>query len=136
MVRGSDTRDVDLAIGAKRLAASRAFLKQARLSAEAATDSYERAAAVSSAALAAIAGADAVCALKLRQVSKGDHAHAPTLLRQVIGAGDAANALQRLMSQKAAVQYLAESVTPQKLAAALRQAQTVVDFADRLFRER
>ncbi|HYO18098.1 MAG TPA: hypothetical protein VES02_05455 [Dermatophilaceae bacterium] len=136
MARGSETRDVDLAFGEKRLHAAHAYVKQARLSAEAATDSYERASAVSSAVLAAIAAADATCALKLRQVSKGDHAQAHTLLRQVVGAGDAANGLQRLVSQKASVQYLAESVTASKLEAALRQAQIVVDFADRLYRER
>lgn len=128
MARGSETRDVDLAFGEKRLHAAHAYMKQARLSAEAATDSYERASAVSS--------ADAACALKLRQVRKGDHAQAHTLLGQVVGAGDAARGLQRLVSQKAAVQYLAESVTAPKLEAALRQAQTVVDFADRQYRER
>ena len=67
MARGSETRDVELASGERRLHA----------------------------------------------------AHA--LLRQVVGAGDAASALQRLVSQKAAVQYLAESVTTSKLAAAHRQ---------------
>jgi len=123
-------------LGEKRLRAAHAYLKQARLSSDAATDSYDLASAVSSAVLAAIAAADAACALKVRQVWKGDHAHAHTLLRQVVGAGDAANALQRLVSQKAAVQYLAESVTASKLEAALRQAQVVVDFADRLYTER
>ena len=136
MARRVDTRDVDLAFGVKRLHAADAFLKQARLSAQAATDEYERASAVSSAVLAAIAGADAVCALRMRMVWKGDHAQAHTLLRQVSGAGDAANALQCVVSHKTAVQYLAESVTPAKLDTALRQAQTVVDFADRLYRER
>lgn len=136
MARGSETRDVELAFAERRLHAAHAYLRQARLSADAATDEYERASAVSSAVLAAIAAADAACALKLRQVWKGDHSQAHTLLRQVVGAGDAANALQRLVSQKAAVQCLAESVTTSKLAASLKQAQTVVDFAERLYRER
>lgn len=136
MARGSDTRDVDLAFGEKRLNAAHAYLRQARLSSEEATDSYDRASAVSSAVLAAIAGADAVCALRLRQVWKGDHTQAHTLLRKVSGAGDAANALQRVVSQKAAVQYLAESVTPTKVQTALRQPQAVVDFGDRIYRER
>lgn len=136
MARGSDTRDVDRTFGEKRLHAAHAYLKQARITAETATNSHERASAVSSAILAAIAAADAACALKLRQVWKGEHAQAHTLLRQVVGAGDAANALQRLVGQKAAVQYLAEAVTATKLEAALRQGQTVVDFADRLETER
>jgi hypothetical protein len=136
MPRGSDTRDVDRAYGEKRLRAANSFLKQARLSADAATDSYDRASAVSSAVLAAIAGADAGCALRLGQVWKGDHSQAHTLLRQVVGAGEAAKALQRLVSQKTDVQYLAQSVTQTKLDTALRQARVVVDFADRLNRER
>lgn len=73
---------------------------------------------------------------RLRQVWRGDHSQAHTLLRQVVGAGDAANALQRVVRHKAAVQYLAESVTASTLEAALRQAQTVVDFADHIHRER
>ena len=136
MARRTDTRDVDLAFGEKRLNAAHAYLKQARLRAQAATDAYERASAVSSAVLAAIAASDAVCALRMRMVWKGDHAQARSLLRQVTGARDAATALQRVVSHKTAVQYLAESITPAKLDSALRQAQIAVDFADRLYRER
>lgn len=136
MARRDNTRDVDLAFGVKRLHAAHAYLKQARLSAQAATDEYERASAVSSAVLAAIAAADSVCALRTRMVWKGDHSQAHSLLRQVTDSGDAANALQRVVSHKTAVQYLAGSVTPAKLDSALRQAQVVVAFAVQLYRER
>lgn len=135
MTRGSDTRDVDLVFGRKRLRAAHAYLEQARRSARDAGDEFDRAVAVSSAVLAALAAADAACALRTRTAWKGDHAQAHTLLRQVAGGRGAATALQRVVAHKTAVQYLAQSVTVARMEAVLRQAQVVTDFADQLYRQ-
>jgi hypothetical protein len=132
MARKTETRDVEPAFGRKRLEAARAFLQQARQTEAAANSEYERAAAMSSAILGAIAAADAVCALKLGQVWKGEHSQAHSFLRKVNGAEKAASALQRVVRGKANVQYMAESVTASKLTAALRQADTVVEFAEQV----
>jgi hypothetical protein len=130
--RARDTRDVDKAYGRKRLAAARAFMEQATRSAAEAADEYERAAAASSAILAAIAAADAACAQRLGQVWKGEHAQAHDLLRRIAGGEQVASALQRVVSQKTQIQYLGESLTEARLTAALRQAQAVLDFAERI----
>ena len=135
MARGNDSRDVDLAFGQKRLRAAHAYLEQARLTARDAGDEFERATAVSSAVLAAIAAADSICALRMRTAWKGDHAQAHNLLRQVAGGREAATALQRVVGHKTAVQYLAQAVTAARMETALRQAQVVMDFADQLYRE-
>jgi hypothetical protein len=130
--RGRDTRDVDKAYGRKRLANARAFMTQAKTSAETARDEFDRAAAASSAILAAIAAADAACAQRLTLVWKGDHGQAHTLLRSVAGGEAAASALQNVVGQKAALQYGGESLTEPKLTAIVRRAQTVLDFAEDL----
>lgn len=132
MARKSETRDVEPAFGRKRLEAARAFMQQARQTEASANSEYERAAAMSSAILGAIAAADAVCGLKLGQVWKGEHSQAHLFLRRVNGAEKAASALQRAVRGKANVQYMAESVTASKLTAALRQADTVVEFAEQV----
>lgn len=130
--RGRDTRDVDKAYGRKRLASARAFMEQARKTAENATNEYERAAAASSAILSAIAAGDAACAQRIGQVWKGEHSQAHTLLREVSGAEHAATALQKVVSLKAQVQYLGESLNDARLTAALRQAEAVLDLAEQL----
>mgnify|MGYP007060832707 CR=1 FL=1 len=136
MARSTGTRDVEKQFGRRRLSAAHAYLDQAKRSASSADDEYARAAAISSAILAAIAAADAACALALGQVWKGDHALAHTLLRKVRGGGDAAKALQRIVGQKTKVQYLTTSVTAGQLATAIRQAEVVVAFAIDLRSER
>lgn len=130
MARGADIRDVEKDFGRQRLAAARAFMGQARQTEESAANEYERAAALSSAILAAIAAADAVCTLRLGQVWKGEHTQVHTLLRQVKGADQAANALRRVVGQKTQVQYQAKSVSPAMLTSSLRQAQIVIDYAE------
>lgn len=135
MARRAETREVDGAFGRKRLHAARAYLKQAKRSRDEAGDEYDRATAMSSAILAAIAAADALCALRLRQTWQGEHAQAHSLLRQVRGADEAANALRRVVSNKAAVQYMAGSTTAHKLEVAIRQAEAVVDLAEGLYSE-
>lgn len=44
----------------------------------------------------------------------------------------AATALQRIVSRKSEIQYMAEAVSDAKLVAAVRQAETVVAFADEI----
>lgn len=107
---------------------------RARTTAETATNEYERAAAASSAVLAAIAAGDAACTQRIGQVWKGEHTQAHTLLRAVSGAEQAASALQKVVSLKAQVQYLGESLTDARLTAALRQAEAVLDLAEQVHR--
>lgn len=136
MARGAETRDVERSFGRQRLADAHAFLRQARHTAEHIADQSDRAAAVSSAVLAAIAGADAACALRLGVVWKGDHSQAHTLLRRVAGAADAANALQRVVALKTQAQYLSDTITETKMRTALRHAETVSAYADAVSMER
>lgn len=132
MARRGDTRDVDRDFGLRRLKAARAFMQQAEQTAARATDEYQRATAISSAIQAAIAAADAVCAVKLGQVWKGEHALAHTLVGRVVGAGPAAQALRRLVADKTKVQYLAGSVSETSVTTALRQGRTVLELAERV----
>lgn len=132
MAKRASTRDVDKAYGRARLKAAHAFLEQAEVTQMSATDDYQRAAATSSAILAAIAAADAACALRLGQAWKGEHAQAHTFLRTIKGAEKAATALQRVVSRKTEIQYMAEAVSDAKLTAAIRQAETVIAFADEI----
>lgn len=135
MARRGETRDVDRAFAPRRLEAAQSFLHQAHRTAEGARGPADRSAAVSSAILAAIAASDAACTVRLGQVWKGDHARAHTLLATVSGAEEAARALHRLTALKTNVQYLSETVTDTKLTSALRQADRVVEFADRVLND-
>lgn len=130
MARRADTRDVDRAFGVRRLKAARAFMQQAEETAARAADEYQRATAISSAIQAAIAAADAACAVKLGQVWKGEHAQAHTLLDRVAGAAPAAQALRRLVADKTKVQYLAGSVSEANVTTALRQGRAVLQLAE------
>jgi len=132
MAKRTSTRDVEKAYGRTRLRAAHAFLEQAEATQESSTDDYQRAAAASSAILAAIAAVDAACALRLGQVWKGEHTQAHTLLLTIKNSEKAATALQRVVSRKSEIQYMAEAVSEAKLLAAIRQAETVVGFADEI----
>jgi hypothetical protein len=88
-------------------------------------------AAASSAVLAGIAAADAVCCQRLGERSRSqDHRDAVALVRQVApGGGDAARRLQRLLAIKDEAQYGFTELAGQKHQAALRHAGALVAFA-------
>lgn len=134
--RGGDTRPVEPSFGRARLEAAQTFRIQATLTTEHMTTASARQAAASSAALAAIAAADAACAGALGMVWKGEHTKAHTLLASVTGGRDAANALKRIVASKTQWQYLERAVTDAALSKALRQADTVIDFAESVMRGR
>jgi hypothetical protein len=92
--------------------------------------------AASLAVLAGIAAADAACcvALGLRSRSQ-NHADAALLLRDIqLGGKEAATALGRLLSIKDKANYGIESVNTKQLDLAIRQATSLVAFAEELLR--
>jgi len=136
MAARGDTRDVDQSYALARLDDARTFRMQATVTVEHIDTDRARKTAASSAVLAAIAAADAACAANLGLVWKGEHAQAHTLLRQVTGGGDAATALARIVAFKTAWQYLEQGVTEAALTKALRQADKVIEFAEKTMRSR
>ncbi len=83
------------------------------------------------AVLAGIAAADAACCSALGLRSRGqDHNDAVDLLKDVAESADAVRALQRLVNLKNDAQYGLISITATKRNSALRQAATVVAFAE------
>lgn len=90
--------------------------------------------AASVAILAGIAAADAACCQALGRRSRSeDHHDAEALLAQITPGGKrAAGQLHQLIDIKDAAHYGFISVTTSQLKRALRQAQHLVDFAERL----
>ncbi len=115
-----------------RLADAHTFRRQAQITVDLLEEPNARKAAASSAVLAAIAAADAACAAALGQTWKGEHTQASTLLREVTGGAVAAQALGRIVASKTNWQYLEQSVTDAILTKALRQADTVIEFAEKV----
>jgi hypothetical protein len=134
--RGTDTRPVERSFGKARLEDARTFRLQAGLTTEHIPSPTARKAAASSAVLAAIAAADAACAVALGVVWKGEHAQAHTLLEQVTGGAEAAKELKRIVASKTQSHYLERPVTEVALTKALRQADAVVAFAEKTLRPR
>ncbi len=134
--RGTDTRDVDNSFARARMEDARAFRLQAAITADRIGAAAGRKAAASSAALAAIAAADAACAAALGLAWKGEHTQGHTLLRRVNGSAEAAAALQRLVGSKTSWQYLQQPVSEASLAKAFRQADKIIEFAEKLLRSR
>lgn len=89
--------------------------------------------AASLAVLAGIAASDAACCAVLGRRSRTqDHHDAERLLSQIASGGsDAARHLKRLLDLKDSAQYGFLHVGRQDLRTVLRQARSLVDFADR-----
>ena len=89
--------------------------------------------AASLAVLAGIAAADAACCAVLGSRSRSnDHHDAERLLDQIAPGGpEAAKQLRRLLNLKDSAQYGFMHVSRQSLQVTLRQARSLVDFADK-----
>jgi hypothetical protein len=121
-----------------RLEHARKFLDVAELVSDEAGDVEYASAAAALAVLAGIAAADAACCAALGRRSRGqDHRQATELVGQVAPGGDrAANALRRLLSLKDEAHYGFFDIGGKDLQGALRQAQTLVDFAVEVIQRR
>lgn len=85
------------------------------------------------AVLAGIAASDAACCAALGLCSRGaSHDEAVSVLRRVRGAGDAANALARLLRIKNDAQYGLGALSAAKRDAALHHAAKLLGFAERV----
>jgi hypothetical protein len=93
--------------------------------------------AASLAVLAGIAASDASCCAALGRRSRSqDHRDAEGLLGQLApGGSDAANQLRRLLDLKDSAQYGFIHVGAQDLRGVLRQARSLIDFAERNLRD-
>jgi len=88
------------------------------------------------AVLAGIAASDAACCKALGRRSRSqDHRDAAALLRQIEPGGEtAAKTLIRLIDLKDTAHYGLIHVSRQKLTAVLRQAESLIEFADETMR--
>lgn len=124
----------------RREAAARLRDAQAQLDfagfATATSSAAERKAAASSAVLAGIAASDAACCAALGERSRSaDHRDAVALVREVEpGGAEAAKQLRRLLDLKDASQYGFEDIGGQRLLTAVRNAEALVAFAERIVR--
>ena len=112
---------------------ARKFLEVAEITAnEHDQDPEYASAAASLAVLAGIAASDAACCKALRERSRSaDHHDAESLLRQVVpGGAAAARSLQKLIDLKDAAHYGFFDVSRAELRQALRQARSLLTFAD------
>lgn len=113
---------------------ARKFLEVAEIASSAQGQDPEYASvAASLAVLAGIAASDAACCKALGERSRStDHRDAESLLRQVSpGGAVAARNLMRLIDVKDAAHYGFLDVSQPELRKALRQARSLLDFADR-----
>jgi len=133
---GGRTQQCSEAQARLRLEHARKFLDVAELVAGDANDVDYASASAALAVLAGIAASDAACCKALGRRSRAqDHRQAQDLLGQVApGGANAAGALRRLLDLKDEAHYGFFHVGGQHLRAALRQAQTLVDFADAVLR--
>lgn len=121
--------------GRQRLAQARSYMDVARLTADEKDPNLKYAAVAASVAiLAGIAAADAACCHALGRRSRSDNHHdAEALLAEITPGGkDAAKHLRQLIGIKDTAHYGFISITPAQLKRALRQAQQLVDFAERV----
>ena len=125
------TQDCGKAEAKTRLDDARTHLDVAQVHGQNATRA-ERKASVSSAVIAGIAAADAACCHALGQRSRSEnHKDASNLVKQVAPGGPAAaSRLQRLLALKDESQYGFGGMGGQKHEVALRQAQSLVEFAE------
>jgi hypothetical protein len=112
---------------------ARKFLEVAEIaSSEHDQDPEYASAAASLAVLAGIAASDAACCKALGERSRAaEHHAAESLLRQITpGGATAAKNLQKLIDLKDAAHYGFLDITRPELRKALRQARSLLDFAD------
>jgi hypothetical protein len=119
-----------------RLAHARKFLEVAEMTAGEAGNVEYAGAAAALAVLAGIAASDAACCAALGRRSRDqDHQQAVRLVEQVEPSGPrAAKALRRLLGLKDEAHYGFFDVGGQDLQAAVRQAESLVDFASGVVR--
>lgn len=119
-----------------RLRHARKFAEVAELIAGEGDDVEYASQAAALAVLAGIAASDAACCKSFGRRSRGcDHRDAATLVEQVSPGGkQAARSLNRLLSLKDEAHYGTLVVGGQALRSALRQANDLVSFADRILR--
>lgn len=117
-----------------RLRHARKFLEVAALVAGEGDDIEYSSQAAALAVLAGIAASDAACCKALGRRSRGqDHREAATLVEQITPGGKtAANSLRRLLNLKDEAHYGLIDVSGQDLKTALRQAENMVKFAEKI----
>ena len=121
----------------QRLAHARSFLEVAELTADVNDSSLEYGSVAASVAiLAGIAAADAACCQELGRRSRSeDHHGAEALLEEITPGGKrAASQLRQLIDVKDAAHYGFLSVTAPQLKRSLRQARSLVEFAEEVLR--
>jgi hypothetical protein len=113
------------------------FLEVAKLLTEEGDDMDYSSASASLAVLAGIAASDAACCAVLNRRARGqDHQEATTLVGKIEPGGKkAATSLRRLLGLKDEAQYGFFDVGGQQLKSALRQADDLVEFAQRILRQ-
>jgi hypothetical protein len=128
------TQPCSVAQAHTRLGHARKFLDVAELVAGEGEDLEYASPAAALAVLAGIAASDAACCKALGRRSRGqDHRQAEALVEQIVPGGkQAANSLRRLLNLKDEAHYGLFDVGGQDLQAALRQAKSLVTFADRV----
>ncbi len=127
---GARTQRCSRADARIRLGQAQKFLEVAELVAdEAAEEAFSVSAAL--AVLAGIAAADAACCAAVGRRSRTqDHHDAEALVEQITPGGHvAATRLRRLIDLKDTAHYGLINVTRQRLTAAIRQANSLVEFA-------
>ena len=119
-----------------RLRHARKFVEVAELVAGEGDDVEYASQAAALAVLAGIAASDAACCKALGRRSRGsDHRGAATLVEEVSPGGkQAARSLNRLLSLKDDAHYGLSVVGGQALKSALRQANELVSFAEKVLR--
>jgi hypothetical protein len=117
-----------------RLRHAQKFLEVAKLVADEGADVDYSSQSAALAVLAGIAASDAACCKALGRRSRGqDHREAAKLVERITPGGTtAANALRRLVNLKDEAHYGLFDVSGQDLKIALRQAEGLVAFADRV----
>jgi len=117
-----------------RLRHARQFLEVAVLVAGEGADIEYSSQSATLAVLAGIAASDAACCKALGRRSRGqDHRQAATLVEQIKPGGKAAaNSLRRLLNLKDEAHYGLFDVSGQDLKTALRQAEDMVTFAEKV----
>lgn len=133
--RGGRTQRCSEDHARRRLEHARKFQEVAELAGGEADPEYASVAAAL-AVLAGIAASDAACCKALGRRSRGlDHHEAEDLLAQIEPGGNpASNALRRLLNLKDEAHYGLFDVSGQDLQAAIRQAKTLVSFAEKVLR--
>ncbi len=132
MSRGGRTQQCSQGEARRRLQHARRFAEVAAIVADEGSDVEYSSVAASLCVLAGIAASDAACCQALGRRARGqDHKEATTLVKQVRPGGEqAAAALSRLLNLKDEAHYGLMDVSGQDLRTALRQAESLVRFAE------